>query len=176
MRELILGGARSGKSRLAEERAAGTGHSVCYIATATAGDGEMAARIRRHRERRPAAWTTIESPRDLAGAVNGAAAPGRCVLIDCLTLWLANCLAGEEGEWPRARAAFLEAVAAAPGQLVFVANEVGLGIVPDNALARRFRDEAGQLNQAVAGACERVTFVAAGMPLVLKQPEPDAPP
>lgn len=170
MRELILGGARSGKSRLAEQRARASGLAVSYIATAAAGDAEMAARIEHHRQRRPAGWRTVEAPRDLAAALAAESRTDRLVLIDCLTLWLGNRIGEPEEALADARTALLDGLAAVPGPVVLVTNEVGLGIVPDNALARRFRDEAGRLHQEVAARCERVTFVAAGLPLTLKAP------
>ena len=177
--ELILGGARSGKSRLAEQTALDSGLAVTVIATAEAGDEEMAERIRRHQADRPAAWKTVEAPLALAAALRLEAAPGRCVIVDCLTLWLANLLAGAETLPPAAsaealprfrqeREALLATLATLPGHVILVANEVGLGLVPDTPLGRLFRDEAGRLNQAVAALCPRVTFVAAGLPLVMK--------
>ncbi|MDZ7749257.1 MAG: bifunctional adenosylcobinamide kinase/adenosylcobinamide-phosphate guanylyltransferase [Halofilum sp. (in: g-proteobacteria)] len=169
MRELILGGARSGKSRLAEQRARDSGLEVVYVATAQAGDDEMAARIAAHRAQRPAGWTTLEAPHGLAAALGSHGRGGRLLLVDCLTLWLANLVHDEthlDTEWT----ALLKTLPALPGEVVLVSNEVGLGIVPDNALARRFRDAAGRLNQDVAAACERVTFVAGGLPLTLKAP------
>lgn len=178
--ELILGGARSGKSGEAERRAAASGLAVTVIATAEALDDEMAARIRRHRADRPAAWRTVEAPLALAAALRREAAPARCLVVDCLTLWLANLLAGAETLPPGAdaealprfrdeRAALLAALPALPGRVILVANEVGLGLVPETPLGRLFRDEAGRLNQAVAACCAQVVFVAAGLPLVLKQ-------
>lgn len=166
MVELILGGARSGKSALAEQRARASGLFVAYIATGEAGDGEMAARIARHRARRPEEWACVEEPLRLAAALEAHAAPDRCVIVDCLTLWLTNvlladCLAEET-------AAFLEILPRLPGRVLLVSNEVGGGIVPENALARRFRDEQGRLNQQVAALCGRVTLVVAGLPLELK--------
>lgn len=165
---LVLGGARSGKSRHAEGLVeALPGACRVYVATGAAGDAEMAARIAAHRARRGDAWSTIEAPHDLAGAIAREAAPGVAVLVDCLTLWLSNLLlAGADLD--AARSALLDALAGARGPVVCVANEVGLGIVPDNALARAFRDAAGRLNQDVAAAADRVVFVAAGLPLVLK--------
>jgi adenosylcobinamide kinase/adenosylcobinamide-phosphate guanylyltransferase len=172
MRELILGGARSGKSALALRRAeafAQSGHAVTWLATAQALDAEMGERIARHRDERPAGWRTVEEPLLLAQALRGCASDGACVVVDCLTLWLTNLLLAEDaGLLERETSALLAALPTLPGELILVANEVGLGIVPDNALARRFRDEAGRYNQAVAALCERVTFVAAGLPLVLK--------
>lgn len=169
MRELILGGARSGKSRLAEQRARDSGLDVLYVATAQAGDDEMAARIAAHRARRPPEWTTIEAPHGLGAALGSHGRRDRLLLVDCLTLWLGNLVHDEthlDTEWR----ALLKTLPGLPGEIVLVSNEVGLGIVPDNALARRFRDAAGRLNQDVAAACERVTFVAAGLPLTLKAP------
>ena len=178
-RELILGGARSGKSRLAEQQAAAAGLAVHVIVTAEALDDEMRVRIARHQADRPAGWTVLEAPRALAAALAAAAAADRCVVVDCLTLWLANLLDGAEALPPgagadllpafaRERAALLELIPRLPGRVIFVANEVGLGLVPETPLGRLFRDEAGRLNQAVAALCERVVFVAAGLPLQLK--------
>ncbi|MFP5402688.1 MAG: bifunctional adenosylcobinamide kinase/adenosylcobinamide-phosphate guanylyltransferase [Gammaproteobacteria bacterium] len=178
--ELILGGARSGKSREAERRAAGCGLAVTVIATAEALDAEMAARIRRHQDDRPAAWRTVEAPVTLADALRAEAAADRCVIVDCLTLWVSNLLAdahtlpaGACAEdlplFRRERDALLATLPTLPGRIILVANEVGLGLVPETPLGRLFRDEAGRLNQAVAALCERVVFVAAGLPLVLKQ-------
>lgn len=166
---LVLGGARSGKSRYAEQRAEGAGGPCIYLATATAGDGEMAARIAEHRRRRGPQWRTHEAPLELVDALASTAASGSVVLVDCLTLWLSNVLFADldpEAETER----LIAALPKLSGPVIFVANEVGLGIVPDNALARRFRDAAGRLNQAVAAAAQSVIFVAAGLPLVLKAP------
>ncbi len=164
---LILGGARAGKSRFAEEAAEAAGGGLVYIATAEAGDAEMVERIRHHRARRDERWRTIEEPLDLADRLATEARPGRAVLVDCLTLWLSNVmLAGRDLEQETAK--LLNVLASAAGPVVLVANEVGLGIVPDNALARAFRDAAGRLNQEVAALASRVVFVAAGLPLVLK--------
>jgi adenosylcobinamide kinase/adenosylcobinamide-phosphate guanylyltransferase len=180
--ELILGGARSGKSRYAERRAleaeAG-GMAVTVIATAEAGDEEMAERIRRHRAERPAHWRTVEAPLALADTLRREAAADRCLIIDCLTLWLANLLVGADAlpaaadaaELPVFRGerdALLATLPTLPGQVLLVANEVGLGLVPETQLGRLFRDEAGRLNQAIAALSSRVVFVAAGLPLVLK--------
>ena len=169
MIELFLGGQRSGKSRLAERRARDTGLPVVYVATAEAHDAEMAARIARHRADRPADWTTVEAPLDLAAALAAYAAPGRCLLVDCLTLWLTNLLCAEDtSRFHGERDALLAALPTLPGHVILVSNEVGQGIVPLGELTRRFVDEAGWLNQDVAEVCERVTFVAAGLPLPLK--------
>lgn len=167
MRELILGGARSGKSRLAEQRARESGLAVVYVATAAAGDEEMTARIAEHRRRRPADWRTVEAPHALAETLNAEAAPDRLLLVDCLTLWLGN-LIEDADRLDREREALVSALPGLPGEIVLVSNEVGQGIVPDNALARRFRDEAGWLHQAVGEVCERVTLVVAGLPVTLK--------
>ncbi len=162
---LVLGGARSGKSRYAETLIEAVGGGV-YLATAGALDAEMAERIRRHRERRGEIWTTLEEPLDIADALTAVAA-GRPVLVDCLTLWLSNLIAaGHDVE--RETDALIDALAQRAGPVIFVANEVGLGIVPENALARLFRDHAGRLNQRVAARADRVVFMAAGLPLLLK--------
>jgi adenosylcobinamide kinase / adenosylcobinamide-phosphate guanylyltransferase len=164
---LVLGGARSGKSRYAEALVAGAGGPALYLATAEAGDEEMAERIRRHRARRGPLWETREEPLLLAETLTRESRADRPILVDCLTLWLANLLAA--GRAPeREIDALVAALPGLPGPVVFVANEVGLGIVPENALARRFRDHAGFLNQAIAQRAERVVFLAAGLPLVLK--------
>jgi adenosylcobinamide kinase/adenosylcobinamide-phosphate guanylyltransferase len=164
---LVLGGARSGKSRFAEGLVARHPGRRVYLATAEAQDAEMAERIRLHRARRGAGWSTVEEPLDLAPALVEAARDGSAVLVDCLTLWLSNLMGA--GRNPSDEMSRL--VADLPrlgGPVVFVSNEVGLGIVPDNALARAFRDAAGRLHQAVAEAADRVCFVAAGLPLTLK--------
>ena len=167
MRELILGGARSGKSALAEQRATASDLAVTYIATAQALDGEMAARIERHQQQRPNHWQLVEEPLELAAALKQHAAPERCLLVDCLTLWLNNLLA-DESAFERRRDAFLKLLPQLPGEIILVSNEVGLGIVPLGELSRRFCDESGRLHQAVAARCERVTFVTAGLPMLLK--------
>lgn len=170
MRTLILGGARSGKSALAE-RLAAAHDEVVYIATAQALDGEMDARIAHHRARRPARWGCVEEPLALADALRAHAAPGRCVLVDCLTLWLSNLLGHCDAEvFERERRAFLSTLPELRGSVLLVSNEVGLGVVPMGELSRRFVDEAGRLHQALGQSCERVAFVAAGLPLVLKGP------
>ncbi len=165
---LVLGGARSGKSRFAEDLIAGHVGRPVYLATAEAGDAEMAERIRRHRDRRGAAWNTIEEPLDLAPALAAAARGNAAVLVDCLTLWLTNLMAAGR-DVARETQALLEALPRLGGPVVFVSNEVGLGIVPDNALARAFRDHAGGLHQSIAAAADRVYFVAAGLPLLMKK-------
>ncbi|MDF9393628.1 MULTISPECIES: bifunctional adenosylcobinamide kinase/adenosylcobinamide-phosphate guanylyltransferase [Methylococcus] len=168
MKELILGGARSGKSRHAEQRAGLSGLEVVYVATAAAGDAEMAARIGGHRARRPKSWLTVEEPLALAASLEENAGPGRFVLVDCLTLWLSNLLAEGEEVFRRERQALLRVLPALSGPVCLVSNEVGQGIVPVNPLARRFVDEAGWLHQDLASLCDRVVWVAAGLPQVLK--------
>lgn len=169
MLSLIIGGARSGKSALAERLAHATGKPVTYVATAQARDAEMAARIAHHRARRPSTWTCVEEPIALAAALRAHAAADRCVLVDCLTLWLSNLLEAPDADgFGREREALLRALPGLPGDVILVSNEVGMGIVPMGALARRFVDESGRLHQALAAVCERVVFVAAGLPLALK--------
>ncbi len=182
MKELILGGARSGKSQLAERRARDTGGKVVYVATAQALDGEMVRRIAHHRERRPADWGCVEEPLHLAPRLRELAAPDSCLLVDCLTLWLSNLLftgraaaqaeAGDAVDCPLFRHeidALIEVLPQLPGRIILVSNEVGWGIVPMHPVSRLFADEQGRLNQRVAAACDRVTLVAAGLPLNLKQ-------
>lgn len=192
--QLILGGARSGKSALAEARALSAeaaGYEVLYLATAqplaSAADPEMVERIRRHQQRRPAHWGLIEEPVQLAVTLQAHAAPQRLILVDCLTLWLSNLLfagaAGRQAEadeaidCPLLSGAIADLCAtlpALPGRILLVSNEVGWGVVPANPLARLFADEQGRLNQRVAAVCDRVTLVAAGLPLELK-PAPNSP-
>jgi adenosylcobinamide kinase/adenosylcobinamide-phosphate guanylyltransferase len=162
----ILGGARSGKTAYALKAAGERPGRRVMIATAEALDEEMAARISRHRGERGAAWTTVEAPRRLADAVRDLAA-GDVAVIDCLTLWLTNQML-DGADVGAAVADLIEALVASPAELFAISNEVGQGIVPDNALARRFRDEAGWMHQAVAAAADRVVAVMAGLPLVLK--------
>jgi adenosylcobinamide kinase / adenosylcobinamide-phosphate guanylyltransferase len=164
---LVLGGARSGKSRYAEGLVMGGAEAGTYIATAEAGDAEMAERIAHHRIRRGAFWHTVEAPLDLPSTILAHGDPARPILVDCLTLWLSNVL-GACRIVEHEREALLGALRNANGPIVLVANEVGLGLVPETPLGRRFRDEAGRLNQAVAALAQRVVFVAAGLPLVLK--------
>ncbi len=169
MRELILGGARSGKSRLAEKLAADSGLAVTYIATSQALDGEMSTRIRQHRERRPAEWALLEEPLELARVLRESASVERCLLVDCLTLWLTNLLMLEDHTRLLAeREALLEGLAQLPGRIILVSNETGLGVVPMGELTRRYVDEAGWLHQAIAERCQRVVFTVAGLPMLLK--------
>lgn len=169
MLELILGGARSGKSRLAERLAADSDLAVTYIATSQALDGEMAARIVHHRQRRPAHWALVEEPLQLARVLREQAGAQRCLLVDCLTLWLTNLLMLEDpARLAEERDAFLECLGELPGRVILVSNETGLGVVPLGELTRRYVDEAGWLHQAVADQAERVTFMVAGLPMTLK--------
>lgn len=166
---LVLGGARSGKSRYAETLVESRKGTCVYLATAEAGDEEMAARIREHRARRGARWRTEEVPLDLVGGLRATTGKDRYVLVDCLTLWLSNLMAAGR-DIDAETEALIAALLTLGGPAVLVANEVGLGIVPENALARRFRDGAGRLNQAVAGVAQSVVFVAAALPMHLKSP------
>jgi adenosylcobinamide kinase/adenosylcobinamide-phosphate guanylyltransferase len=185
MIELILGGARSGKSLLAEQRAAASNLPIIYIATGQAGDAEMALRITHHRASRPAQWQTVEEPIHLAAALakhsSQHGSQQQCIVVDCLTLWLTNLLltgqaaqqaeAGEKMACPlftEELAALFTVLNNVEGHIIFVSNEVGMGIVPMGAVNRLFIDEQGRLNQRVARLADRVTFVAAGMPLALK--------
>ena len=167
---LVLGGARSGKSAFAqgaaEALAAETGGRLVMVATAQAFDSEMAGRIARHRQDRGPAWTTLEAPLDIADALEPLGA-NDIVVVDCLTLWLSNLML-DERDLATAAAGLVEAAGRFPGALWLVSNEVGFGIVPDNALARRFRDEAGRLHQALAQAADAVALVVAGLTLRLK--------
>jgi adenosylcobinamide kinase/adenosylcobinamide-phosphate guanylyltransferase len=167
---LVLGGARSGKSRYAESLVMRLPPPWIYVATAQPLDDEMAARIAVHRARRNDGWRTVEAPHHVAPAI--AAAEGAPVLVDCLTLWLSNLMLAEtdlEAEIERLD----RALAATRSAVVLVSNEVGLGVVPDNALARRFRDEAGRLNQRIAGYADRVVLMVAGFPLEVKHDKAD---
>ena len=161
----VLGGARSGKSRYAEGLVTAAPGPWTYIATAQAFDDEMRARIAQHREERAPGWQTVEAPVEMPAALAGAgAAP---VLVDCLTLWLSNLMLGDHYR-PAAVAALVEALDRRTATTVLVSNEVGLSVVPGNALARVFRDEAGRLHQAVAARADRVVLVVAGLPLAIK--------
>jgi adenosylcobinamide kinase/adenosylcobinamide-phosphate guanylyltransferase len=163
---LVLGGARSGKSAYAEALVESASRGV-YLATAEAGDAEMAERILRHRQRRGESWHTVEEPLDLAGALMRHAHPGRPILVDCLTLWLSNLMAAGrdvDGEMT----VLADGLSTLAGPVVLVANEVGLGLVPETPLGRAFRDHAGRLNQTIARKADRVVFIAAGLPLILK--------
>lgn len=164
---LVLGGARSGKSRHAQTRAEAEAGALVYVATAQPFDDEMAERIARHRADRGPRWRTVEAPLDLAATIMAETRPDAVLLIDCLTLWASNLIFADR-DVAEATAALVAAIGATRGPLILVSNEVGLGIVPDNALARRFRDVAGTINQAVAAAVDEAIFLAAGLPIHLK--------
>jgi adenosylcobinamide kinase/adenosylcobinamide-phosphate guanylyltransferase len=172
MKELVLGGVRSGKSRYAEQQARASGLRVVYIATAIPGeDSELQERIRRHRSHRPADWLTVEEPAALAAALRAHAGAERCLLVECLTLWLAHLLtSGSADRLDTERASLLRALAEIPGHVILVSNETGLGIMPTGEISRRFLDAAGELHQSLAASCDRVTLVVAGLPLALKEP------
>jgi adenosylcobinamide kinase/adenosylcobinamide-phosphate guanylyltransferase len=163
----VLGGARSGKSRYAQARAEKTALRRLFIATAQVFDQEMEGRIARHRAERGESWETIEAPIELAGVIHARARADTIILIDCLTLWTSNLMLAEH-DVAAATETLIEAVASARGPIILVSNEVGLGIVPDNALARRFRDEAGIVNQQVAAAVDEVQFLVSGLPISMK--------
>lgn len=170
---LILGGARSGKSAYAEKLAKDSGLAVTYIATAQVYDAEFGHRIQQHQERRPPHWALIEQPHYLALALASHAAIKQCLIVDCLTLWLAqwicaDCNPPTDSSWQAERAALLTLLPTLPGTIILVSNEVGMGIVPLGEINRQFQDEQGRLNQAVAAVVDHATFVAAGLPLSLK--------
>ena len=170
----VLGGARSGKSAYAERLAAALARPVTYVATACGTDDEFAARIALHRARRPAHWRLVEAGADLAGAVADADRADGCLLVDCLTLWMATLLCPADGSTPPAHAhmprveALADALGAARGQVIVVSNEIGLGVVPLGAMTRHYVDELGRLNQRVASLARNVTLMVAGLPLSLK--------
>jgi adenosylcobinamide kinase/adenosylcobinamide-phosphate guanylyltransferase len=167
---LVLGGQRSGKSLYAERAVLSTGRAPVYLATASAGDAEMAERIEKHRFRRGSAWRVHEEALDIARALHAACTPGACVLLDCLALWVSNLLGC--GRNPAAEADRLVAtLGEVRGEVVIVSNEVGSGIVPANALARRYADDLGQLNQRIAAVADEVVLMVAGLPLFLKRRE-----
>ena len=171
MKQLILGGARSGKSQLAEQLAIASGLPVTYIATATVADEEMAERVCTHQQHQPAGWQLVEQPPELAATLQASAAAQRCLLVDCLTLWLSNLMFSQRPHLiAEQQAALLETLPQLPGTILLVSNEVGLGIVPMSPQARQFRDLAGRLHQQLASHCERVIFTVAGLPQVLKGP------
>ncbi|MFI7857818.1 bifunctional adenosylcobinamide kinase/adenosylcobinamide-phosphate guanylyltransferase [Pseudomonas promysalinigenes] len=171
MRNLILGGARSGKSRLAEQLAIDSDLAVTYIATSEPLDGEMNDRVRLHRQRRPAHWELIEEPLALAAVLRAEASQGRCLLVDCLTLWLTNLLMLDDPKRLAAeRDALLDCLEQLPGTIILVSNETGLGVVPMGELTRRYVDLAGWLHQSIAERCQRVVLTVAGLPLMLKGP------
>jgi adenosylcobinamide kinase/adenosylcobinamide-phosphate guanylyltransferase len=164
---LILGGARSGKSRYAQKLAEASGKMPVLIATAAAGDADMAERIARHRAERAAHWRVIEEEIDLAGVLAREATADSLLVVDCLTLWLSNLMCAAK-DADKATSDLVAALARLDGPAIFVTNEVGLGIVPGTKLGRAFRDAQGRLNQSLAAACDAVVFLAAGLPLQLK--------
>lgn len=169
MKELILGGVRSGKSRLAEQRARESALQVVYIATAiAAGDAELEERIRQHRARRPATWTVVEEPLALGQSLRTHASRQRCLIVECLTLWLTNLLCTAADHFERERLSLLDALPALSGDIILVSNETGLGVVPLGVLSRRFVDASGELHQSLAALCDRVTLAVAGLPIPLK--------
>ena len=171
---LVLGGARSGKSRYAVEQAAQSAGRVAFLATARALDGDMATRIARHRAERPAAWTTLEEPQDIVAACRRAATSHDLIVVDCATVWVANLM--ERGDDDAAVLAAADDLAKLLRERVLsmlvVSNEVGEGVHPPTALGRRFRDLLGSVNQRLASAADRVTLMVAGLPLSLKDPAP----
>jgi adenosylcobinamide kinase/adenosylcobinamide-phosphate guanylyltransferase len=169
MKTLILGGVRSGKSRYAEALGSRNASATILIATGSAGDAEMAARIAAHRERRAAHWQVIEEPVMLAAALQRCAAPETTVLVDCLTLWLTNLLCHADAAVLEREVAALLALPDLAGHQIFVGNEVGFGIMPSNELARRFGDAAGVLHQRLAAVCDTVVLMVAGLPLTIKE-------
>ncbi len=165
---LVLGGARSGKSTFAESLVRDSGLSGVYLATATAGDDEMQLRIAEHRTQRGSGWTTIEEPMALVETLAREATRGRAVLVDCLTLWLSNLMFAERDVALESRR-LADHLRTVQTPIVLVSNEVGLGLVPETPLGRAFRDAQGRLNQVIAAAAPAVVFIAAGLPLWLKQ-------
>jgi len=177
MKTFVIGGARSGKSSLAARWAAERSQHVCCVVTATASDDEMATRIAAHRQERPRHWRVREEPLRLDAALQEEGRSGDLLLVDCLTLWTANCLWPPSANtspqvdlsgWHAQRDAFLATLRAAQGEIIIVSNEVGTSLVPENAAARLFRDEQGRLNQLVAAACDAAFLVTAGLALRLK--------
>ena len=169
MKELILGGVRSGKSRLAEQHAQSSGLPVTVLATAKAADAEMQRRISEHRRRRPSSWTTVEEPYALIRALREHAREEHCLLVDCLTLWITNLLCtGDDATLQQERDALVDALPRLPGHIILVSNESGMGVIPVGELTRRFCDEIGRLHQDLAQVCDRVILTFAGLPHVLK--------
>ena len=173
MIELVLGGARSGKSCYAEKQAIESGKKVIYIATAEAGDSEMQTRIERHRQNRPQQWQTIEEPIKLADVIQQKSGSDYCLLVDCLTLWLTNILFDKQGALQQAvfeqeTIALFDTLTGYSGQIILVTNEIGLGVVAMDKMTRRFVDEAGLLHQKIASISNKVVLITAGLPQVLK--------
>jgi adenosylcobinamide kinase/adenosylcobinamide-phosphate guanylyltransferase len=172
MKRLILGGVRSGKSRLAESWARESGLPVTYLATALPGDTEMKVRIETHRQRRPTHWQLVEEPYRLAQALERHAGEGQCLLVECLTLWLTNLLLDADPQrYEQERRGLLEIVPKLPGEVILVGNETNMGVIPLGELSRRFCDESGGLYQALAECCEQVYLTVAGLPMKLKGEE-----
>lgn len=175
---LILGGARSGKSAYAEQLASALEQPVSYIATAQVYDDEFAQRVAHHQARRPAYWQLVEAPFNLAQTLVKYDAPDTCMIVDCLTLWLAQCICPDcappagvtrtEALWQQEREALLNTLPTLKSHVLLVSNEVGMGIVPLGEINRQFQDEQGRLNQAVAKLANKVSFIAAGLPIHLK--------
>lgn len=170
---LILGGARSGKSAFAENLANESQLAVTYVATAQVYDDEFKARVQHHKDRRPANWALIEEPHRLTQTLARLAAPNQCLIVDCLTVWLAQwiceeCSPPQDSSWQLEREAFLTLLPTLPGTIILVSNEVGMGIVPLGAINRQFQDEQGRLNQTIATLAKHVKFIAAGLPITLK--------
>ncbi|MEJ2620975.1 MAG: bifunctional adenosylcobinamide kinase/adenosylcobinamide-phosphate guanylyltransferase [Candidatus Thiodiazotropha sp.] len=169
MKRLILGGVRSGKSRLAQQLADNSGMPVTYLATALPDDDEMRERIAAHQTQRPDSWQLVEEPYQLASALQQQAQPQRCLLVECLTLWLTNLLLDADPmRCKREQQALLEILPELPGEIILVGNETNLGVIPMGRLSRRFCDESGILHQAIAGLCDEVLLTVAGLPLKLK--------
>lgn len=167
--ELILGGARSGKSSYAERIAKQSNHEVIYIATSQVRDAEMQCRVEHHKQQRPVEWLVIEEPCLLPEVLKEQSKPNRCILVDCLTLWLSNCMFEfPEYQWEERKATFLTSLTELEGTIIFVSNEVGCGIIPMGKETRQFVDQAGWLHQALASQVDKVTLVTAGLPLQLK--------
>ena len=175
---LVLGGCRSGKSSHALQLAEGMGQRRVFVATCVPHDDEMQARVARHRKERSDSWTTLEIPVDLADAITAHGPAADVMLVDCLTLWLSNLLMQTQDvkQIRRRIDGLAEAVKSAACAVILVSNEVGAGIVPENRLARLYRDLAGWTNQDVAAACDRVVWTVAGIPVTIKPPFPNATP
>lgn len=171
MLELVLGGARSGKSHYAQTRALQSGRDVCVVVTADADDDEMRERIQLHQQQRPAHWRTLESPLQLANTLQGLNEQACFIIVDCLTLWLSNLLIRTPNQVDQELTSLLRIVPALKPDVIFVSNEVGMGVVPLGKLSRQFVDEAGRLHQRLAQQCHKVTQVIAGIPHVIKQTE-----
>lgn len=170
MKELILGGARSGKSHYAEVSAKESKLDVIYIATAQALDDEMQQRIQHHQQQRPAHWQLVEEPLNLVSALNQHASETSCILVDCLTLWLSNQLCSEQhkDKLEKNIEELVTTLAQLPGNIIFVSNEVSMGIVPMGEVNRQFIDHAGRLHQRLAAVCDKVTLMVAGIPSHIK--------